>query len=156
MRTDATSTGKLPEGFLEEAGERGMVVQWSPQAQVLSHPAVCCFVTHCGWNSTMEALSSGVPVVAFPQWGDQVTNAKYLVDEWKVGIRMCRGEAEHRVIGREEVEGCLREATSGLKAAKMKTNTMKWKKAAAEAVAERGTSDRNIQEFVDEVRKIRV
>ncbi|KAI3774694.1 hypothetical protein L1987_49254 [Smallanthus sonchifolius] len=157
MRMGATSTGesgKLPEGFLEEAGERGMIVQWSPQAQVLTHPAVSCFVTHCGWNSTMEALSSGVPVVAFPQWGDQVTDAKYLADEWKVGIRMCRGEAENKVIGREEVEECLREATSGVRTAEMKTNAMKWKKAAQEAVAEGGTSDRNIQEFVDEVRKL--
>ncbi|XP_076954810.1 gallate 1-beta-glucosyltransferase 84A23-like [Bidens hawaiensis] len=157
LRTNATSTGesgKLPEGFLEEAGEKGMVVQWSPQAQVLTHPAVSCFVTHCGWNSTMEALSSGVPVVAFPQWGDQVTDAKYLADEWKVGIRMCRGEAEHRVIRREEVEECIREATSGSKMAEMKTDAMKWKKAAEESVAEGGTSDRNIQEFVDEISKL--
>ncbi|KAK9071124.1 hypothetical protein SSX86_009692 [Deinandra increscens subsp. villosa] len=157
MRTGATSTGesgKLPEGFLEEAGERGMVVHWSPQAQVLTHPAVSCFVTHCGWNSTMEALSSGVPVMAFPHWGDQVTDAKYIVDEWKFGIRMCRGEADHRVIGRDEVEECLREATCGVKATEMKKNAMKWKNAAEAAVAKDGTSDRNIQEFVDEVRKM--
>nr|XP_043625004.1 gallate 1-beta-glucosyltransferase 84A23-like [Erigeron canadensis] len=157
MRMGKTSTGQsgeLPEGFLDEAGDRGLVVQWSPQAEVLTHPAVSCFVTHCGWNSTMEALSSGVPVVAFPHWGDQVTDAKYLVDEWKIGIRMSRGEAESRVIGRNEVEECLREATSGAKAAEMKKNVLKWKKAAEDAVAEGGTSDRNIQEFVDEVTKI--
>ncbi|KAI3716010.1 hypothetical protein L6452_23041 [Arctium lappa] len=147
--------GRLPEGFLEAAGDRGMVVHWSPQAQVLSHPSVSCFVTHCGWNSTMEALSSGVPVVAFPQWGDQVTDAKYLVDEWKVGIRMCRGEAGNRVIGREEIGECLKEATGGVKAVEMKKNALKWKKAAEEAVEEGGTSDRNIEEFVDEIRKIR-
>ncbi|KAL8188906.1 hypothetical protein R6Q57_029426 [Mikania cordata] len=157
MRTVVTNTGepgRLPDGFMEEAGERGMVVQWSPQAQVLAHPAVSCFVTHCGWNSTMEALSSGVPVVAFPQWGDQVTDAKYLVDEWKVGIRMCRGEAEHRVIGRAEVEACIREATGGVNRAEMKMNAMKWKKAAEAAVAEGGSSDRNIQNFVDDLRNI--
>ncbi|KAI7740169.1 hypothetical protein M8C21_020601 [Ambrosia artemisiifolia] len=156
-RMGATSTGvsgELPKGFVEEAGERGMVVQWSPQARVLTHPAVSCFVTHCGWNSTMEALSSGVPVVAFPHWGDQVTNAKYLVDEWKVGIRMGRGEAEDRVIGRKEVERCLRAAASGVKAAEMKNNAMRWAAVAAAAVGEGGTSDCNIQEFLDEVTKI--
>ncbi|KAK1417529.1 hypothetical protein QVD17_26658 [Tagetes erecta] len=152
--TSAGESGKLPERFLEEAGARGMVVQWSPQEQVLAHPAVACFVSHCGWNSTMEALSSGVPMVAFPQWGDQVTDAKYLVDEWKVGIRMCRGEAENRVIGRKEVEECLREATSGLKAAEIKANALKWKKAAEEAIVEDGTSNHNIKEFVDDVRKM--
>ncbi|MFS7995695.1 putative cinnamate beta-D-glucosyltransferase [Helianthus anomalus] len=103
-----------------------MVVQWSPQAQVLTHQVVSCFVTHCGWKSTMEALSSGVPP----------------------------GDAEHRVIGREEVVEYLREATSGVKAAEMKKNAMKWKEAAAVAVTEGGTSDCNIQEFLDEVRLI--
>lgn len=104
----------------------------------------------------MEALTSGMPVVAFPQWGDQVTDAKYLVDVFKVGIRMCRGEAEDRVIPREEVEKCLREATSGPVAAvpaEMKANASKWKEAAEEAVAEGGSSDRNLQAFVDEVRR---
>nr|GEZ09957.1 limonoid UDP-glucosyltransferase [Tanacetum cinerariifolium] len=69
-------------------------------------------------------------------------------------IRMRRGEAENRVIGRDEVEVCLREATSGLKATELKKNALNWKKAAEEAVAEGGSSDRNIQQFVDEVRKI--
>ncbi|KAK9071122.1 hypothetical protein SSX86_009690 [Deinandra increscens subsp. villosa] len=158
IRNDVTTTeqsaGRLPEGFLKEADDRGMVIQWSPQARVLAHPSVSCFMTHCGWNSTLEALSSGIPVVAFPQWGDQVTNAKYIVDEWKVGIMMCRGEAQHKVIGRDEVEECLREATGGVKASKIKKNAMKWKNAAGAVVVEGGTSDRNIQEFVDEVRKM--
>ena len=143
----------LPEGFLEKAGDKGKVVQWSPQEQVLAHPSVACFVTHCGWNSSMEALSSGMPVVAFPQWGDQVTDAKYLVDEFKIGVRMCRGEAENKLITRDEVEKCLIEATTGPKAAELKQNAMKWKKAAEQAVAEGGSSERNLQGFVDEVRR---
>ncbi|GFS40080.1 UDP-Glycosyltransferase superfamily protein [Actinidia rufa] len=141
----------LPEGFLERAGETGRIVQWSPQERVLAHESVACFVTHCGWNSTMEALSSGVPVVAFPQWGDQVTDAKYLVDVFRVGVRMCRGEAEGRVVRRDEVERCLREATGGEVAAEIKRNALEWKRAAEEAVAEGGSSDRNMQDFVDEV-----
>ncbi|KAL5855459.1 hypothetical protein ACOSQ4_005261 [Xanthoceras sorbifolium] len=143
----------LPDGFLEKVGDKGKVVQWSPQEKVLAHPSVACFVTHCGWNSTMESLSSGMPVIAFPQWGDQVTDAVYLVDVFKTGIRMCRGKAEDRIILREEVEKCLLEATTGPKAAEMKQIALKWKAAAEEAVADRGSSDRNIQAFVDEVKK---
>ncbi|GJX45103.1 hypothetical protein Tco_0261779 [Tanacetum coccineum] len=87
-------------------------------------------------------------------FGDQVTDAKYLVDEWKVGIRMSRGEAENRVIGRKEIEEGLREATSSIKATEMKNHATKWKKEAEAAVSEGGTTDRNIQKFVDDVRKM--
>nr|GLL17091.1 limonoid UDP-glucosyltransferase-like [Ipomoea trifida] len=49
-------------------------------------------------ESPMEALTIGTPVVAFPQFGDQVTNAKYLVDVFRTGIRLCKGEAKDRII----------------------------------------------------------
>lgn len=74
------------------------VVQWSQQQWVLAHPSVACFMTRCRWNSVLEVLANGVPVLAFPQWGDQFTNAKCLVDEFKVGIQMDRGEAGSRII----------------------------------------------------------
>ncbi|KAH6789835.1 UDP-Glycosyltransferase superfamily protein [Perilla frutescens var. frutescens] len=141
----------LPEGFEEKVGERGRVVQWSPQEEVLAHPSTACFVTHCGWNSTMEAVASGVPVVAFPQWGDQVTNAKFLVDVYKVGLRMCRGEAEGRVVPRDEVARVLEEAVGGPTAEEIRENALKWKKAADAAVAEGGSSYKNMQHFVDEL-----
>ncbi|CAD5188720.1 unnamed protein product [Musa acuminata subsp. malaccensis] len=67
------------------AAEPGLVVAWSPQDRVLAHPAIACFVTHCGWNSTLEALTAGVPVVTYPQWGDQVPGSKFLVEVYGVG-----------------------------------------------------------------------
>ncbi|MBA0739050.1 hypothetical protein Gogos_012348, partial [Gossypium gossypioides] len=140
----------LPEGFLEKVGDNGKVVQWSPQDKVLIHPSVSCFVSHCGWNSTMEALSCGVPIVAFPQWGDQVTDAVYLVDVFKTGVRMGRGEAENRIIPKEEVAKCFVEATVGPKAKDLKRNALKWKAAAEAAMAGGGSSDRNIQAFINE------
>ncbi|KAE8038048.1 hypothetical protein FH972_010594 [Carpinus fangiana] len=78
---------KLPKTFVEETFEKGLVVHWCPQLEVLTHEAVGCFVTHCGWNSTLEALSLGVPMVAVPQWTDQSTNAKYIMDVWKMGLK---------------------------------------------------------------------
>ncbi|XP_044500872.1 mogroside IE synthase-like [Mangifera indica] len=71
---------KLPKNFLEETSEKGLVVSWSPQLEVLAHKSVRCFLTHCGWNSKLEALSLGVPMVAMPQWTDQTTNAKFIED----------------------------------------------------------------------------
>ncbi|KAI4354090.1 hypothetical protein L6164_002990 [Bauhinia variegata] len=70
----ASEQTKLPKDFVESS-EKGFVVTWGPQLQVLEHEAVECFVTHYGWNSTLEALSLGVPMVAVPQWTDQSTNA---------------------------------------------------------------------------------
>ncbi|XP_047978187.1 gallate 1-beta-glucosyltransferase-like [Salvia hispanica] len=141
----------LPDGFLDMVGERGRIVQWSPQEEVLAHLSMACFMTHCGWNSTMEVLASGVPVMAFPQWGDQVTNAKFMVDVFKVGLRMCRGEVEGRVVPRDEVASVLEAVVRGPRAKEIRANALKWKKAAETAVAERGSSYMNMQCFVEEV-----
>ncbi|KZV14099.1 cinnamate beta-D-glucosyltransferase-like [Dorcoceras hygrometricum] len=161
MKPPAPETGLLPhvlpEGLMEKVGDRGKIVQWSPQEEVLAHCSTACFLTHCGWNSTMEALASGVPVVAFPQWGDQVTDAKYLVDVFKVGIRLSRGDDAGVIVPREEVERCLREATDGgPKAAEMRENALKWKKAAADALTLGGSSYRNMQDFVDDIVRIKL
>ncbi|XP_020237117.1 gallate 1-beta-glucosyltransferase [Cajanus cajan] len=140
----------VPHGFLEKAGNKGKVVQWCRQEQVLGHPSISCFLTHCGWNSSVEALTFGVPLVAFPQWGDQVTNAKYLVDVFQVGVRMCWGEAANELIKRDEVMRCLFEATLG----PMKQNALNFKAAAEAAVAQpAGSSHRNMDAFVDQLSK---
>ncbi|KAJ1397327.1 UDP-glycosyltransferase family, conserved site [Sesbania bispinosa] len=143
----------LPEGFLEETSERGKVVQWSPQEQVLAHPSVACFMTHCGWNSSMEAITLGVPMLTFPAWGDQVTNAKFLVDVFGVGIRLGYSQAEKKIVNRDEVKRCLLEATVGPKAEELKQNALKWKKAAEIAVAVGGSSDKNLDAFVEDIKK---
>ena len=92
----ALETSKIPDGFADKAGGKGLIVPWTAQLEVLAHGAVGCFVTHCGWNSTTEALSAGVPMVAVPHWSDQPTNAKYIEDVWRVGVRA-------RQIGRAHV-----------------------------------------------------
>ncbi|XXG57044.1 hypothetical protein AAC387_Pa03g4299 [Persea americana] len=143
---------RLPKGFLEETTWRGMVVKWCPQERVLSHPSVACFLTHCGWNSSMESLCYGVPVISFPRWSDQVTNAKFLEEVHGVGFRL--GHGGQSFVLREEVERCIHDIMgSGSRAEEVKKNALKWKNAAAEAAAEAGSLDRNIQAIVDDIRQ---
>ncbi|EEF29929.1 UDP-glucosyltransferase, putative [Ricinus communis] len=144
VRTSERS--KLPENFIEETSEKGLVVSWCPQLEILAQEVIGCFVTHCGFNSILEALSLGVPIVAMPQWTDQPTNAKYVEDVWKVGIRARRNEKG--IVRRETVELCIREVMEGQKGKEIKKNANKWKELAKEAIDEGGTSDKNIDELV--------
>ena len=129
---------RLPKGFLEKTTWRGMVVKWCPQERVLSHPSVACFLTHCGWNSSVESLCCGVPVISFPQWGDQVTNAKFLEEVRGVGFHL--GHGGKSFVLREEVERCIHDIMgSGSRAEEVKKNALKWKNEAAEAVAGGGS-----------------
>ncbi|KAL1550912.1 N-hydroxythioamide S-beta-glucosyltransferase [Salvia divinorum] len=141
-----TEREKLPAGFTESVKGKGLIVSWCNQLEMLAHPAVGCFVTHCGWNSTLEGLALGVPMVALPQWSDQVTDAKFIEEIWGVGVRA--KEDEFGVAGREELLYCLREVMEGESRVKMRSNARKWREMAIEATDEGGTSDTAINEFV--------
>ncbi|XP_047956184.1 UDP-glycosyltransferase 74F2-like [Salvia hispanica] len=137
---------KLPGDFLRASADKAMIVQWSPQLEVLSNKAVGCFFSHGGWNSTTEALSLGVPMVVMPQWTDQTTDAKFVQDVWGVGVRVTVGG--DGVVRREEIEGCVREVMEGERGKEMKRNARKWSDLAKEAMSEGGTSDVNIDAFM--------
>lgn len=82
----------MPAGLEERAGERGLIVRgWVPQLLILNHRSIGAFLTHCGWNSTLEALASGVPLLAWPMGADQYLNARLVVDELGVAVRVCEG-----------------------------------------------------------------
>ncbi|KAH7839557.1 hypothetical protein Vadar_005715 [Vaccinium darrowii] len=87
----------LPVGFLKRIEEKGMVVEgWAPQAQILAHSSIGGFVSHCGWNSILESLNFGVPIIAVPMNNDQPVNAK-LVEEVGVGLEVRRNDQNKRI-----------------------------------------------------------
>ncbi|KAL1210196.1 UDP-glycosyltransferase 74C1 [Cardamine amara subsp. amara] len=138
---------KLPSGFIEEALEKdcGLVAKWVPQLEVLAHESIGCFVTHCGWNSTLEALCLGVPLVGMPQWTDQPTNAKFIEDVWKIGVRVkTDGEG---FTSKEEIARRVVEVMEGERVKEMRKNVERLKVLAREAISEGGSSDKNIDEF---------
>nr|AMQ26133.1 UDP-glycosyltransferase 3 [Pueraria montana var. lobata] len=140
--------GQLPKEFVDTS-EKGLIVSWCPQLQVLTHEALGCFLTHCGWNSSLEALSMGVPVIAMPQWTDQITNAKLIKDVWKIGVKAVADEKE--IVRRETITHCIKEILETEKGNELKKNATKWKNLAKNYVDEGGNSDKNIAEFVEEL-----
>ncbi|KAL6013268.1 hypothetical protein ACLOJK_003760 [Asimina triloba] len=150
---DDPSQAKLPKGYLEEIEGQGKVVQWSPQDLVLAHPAMGCFMTHCGWNSSMEAICCGVPVITFPQWGDQVTNAKFMTDVYGIGLRLGFREGGP-LVKREDMEKCVEEIMGeGPKAKEIRSRCLTWKETAEKAVGHGGSSHVNVQTVMDDVRR---
>ncbi|XP_057801386.1 7-deoxyloganetic acid glucosyltransferase-like [Salvia miltiorrhiza] len=72
--------------LMERSKEKGLLVEWAPQEKVLNHPAVGGFLTHSGWNSTLESIATGVPMICWPYFADQTTNSRFVSEVWKVGL----------------------------------------------------------------------
>lgn len=99
----------LPATFRKETKEQGLILPWVNQMAVLNHPAIACFMTHCGWNSVMEALVwAGVPLVLLPAGADQGVNANVLENEWRCGKRIW-DVSRHRRLERSSVARVIRE-----------------------------------------------
>uniref|UniRef100_A0A1J3EHE9 Glycosyltransferase n=1 Tax=Noccaea caerulescens TaxID=107243 RepID=A0A1J3EHE9_NOCCA len=139
---------KLPLGYLETVNkDKSLVLKWSRQLEVLSNKAIGCFLTHCGWNSTLEALALEVPMVAMPQWTDQPVNAKYIQDVWKCGVRV-KIDKESGIAKREEIEISIKEVMEGETSKGMKENAKKLRDLAVKSLNEGGSTDINIDTFV--------
>ncbi|KAK9141472.1 hypothetical protein Syun_010872 [Stephania yunnanensis] len=99
----------LPQGFMGRIGERGLVVEgWAPQVEILGHPSIGGFVSHCGWSSVMEGIKFGIPIVATPMHLDQPVNAK-LVVEVGVGMEVERESSGPKTFVRDELAKVIKE-----------------------------------------------
>ena len=84
-----TSNDVLPEGFLDQIKGKGMICSgWAPQVEILAHKAVGGFVSHCGWNSILESLWYGVPIVTWPMYAEQQLNAFRMVKEMGLAVEL--------------------------------------------------------------------
>jgi len=129
----------LPEGFLERTKEKGMVVRdWAPQAAILSHDSVGGFVTHCGWNSVLEAVCEGVPMLAWPLYAEQKLNKVVLVEEMKVGLGV-QGNKDG-LVSSTELGSRVKELMDSDKGKEIRQKIFKMKISASEAMGEGGSS----------------
>ncbi|CAA0370257.1 unnamed protein product [Arabidopsis thaliana] len=133
---------------------QGVVIEWGQQEKILRHMAISCFVTHCGWNSTIETVVTGVPVVAYPTWFDQPLDARLLVDVFGIGVRM-KNDVVDGELKVAEVERCIDAVTKGTDAADMRRRAAELKQAARSAMAPGGSLARNLDLFINDIKIVK-
>ena len=141
----------LPEGFLDRTSKIGKIIGWAPQAAVLAHSAVGGFISHCGWNSTLESIWYGVPVATWPMYAEQQLIAFQIVRELEMGveIRFDYNMNTSNLVSAQEIEGKIRSLMDGSSDIRMKRTRMKEK--CMKALTEGGSSDCSIQRLIGDM-----
>ncbi|KAM3208121.1 hypothetical protein ACQJBY_063055 [Aegilops geniculata] len=151
--TDANLAELLPEGFLDKTKERGLV--WptrAPQKEILAHAAVGGFVTHCGWNSILESLWFGVPMLPWPLAADQHLNAFAVVHEMGVAVPLEIDRKRGNYVEAAQLERAVRSLMSGGdEGVKAREKAMEMKRACRHAVEQSGSSHASLQRLSDEL-----
>ncbi|PHU03763.1 hypothetical protein BC332_29015 [Capsicum chinense] len=140
---------QLPEGYEKRVSERGLVMRdWAPQLEILAHPSTGGFMSHCGWNSCMESISMGVPIVAWPMHSDQPRNALFIAEGLKIGILMREWERRNEVVSAETIERVVRTLMASPEGEEMKRKATALKEAVKLSVMEGGVTQKETQSFV--------
>lgn len=146
--------------FEEKTKGRGVVIRgWAPQVLILSHSAIGCFLTHCGWNSSIEGISAGVPMITWPLFADQVFNYKLIVEILKVGVsvgeetdtHLGEEDVERVVVKREKVKEAIEMVMDGDEKEEMRKRCKEIGEKAKRAVEEGGSSHRNLSRLIEDI-----
>ncbi|OMO69966.1 UDP-glucuronosyl/UDP-glucosyltransferase [Corchorus olitorius] len=143
--------GVIPVGFEDRVAGKGFLIKgWAPQVAILKHRAVGAFLTHCGWNSTLEGVAAGVVMLTWPMGADQFTNTKLLVDQWGIGIRV--GESTHNIPDSRKLARVLVES---LDASRPEKDRAKKLSEAALAAVKGGSSHKDLESLVKTVKELK-
>ncbi|EEE60470.1 hypothetical protein OsJ_13726 [Oryza sativa Japonica Group] len=140
-------SSELPSDLQEEINGRGRIVSWAPQEKVLGHPSVRAFMTHNGWNSTIESISEGVPMICRPCFGDQMGNARYVCAVWRLGVEMEVGS----VLQRAKVQTAVEKLVNGEEGQNVKQRMRNLRIEAEKCVSKGGSSDTGLRNLVDSI-----
>ncbi|KAH9692850.1 UDP-glycosyltransferase 72E3 [Citrus sinensis] len=138
----------LPEGFLQRTHGMGMVVpSWAPQVEILRHSSTGGFLSHCGWNSSLESICHGVPMIAWPLYAEQKMNAAMLTEEIGVAVKPVI-ESGKKVIGRGEIERVVRLVMESEQGQVMRRRVKELKESASRALEDGVSSSDSLARFV--------
>ncbi|BAT77218.1 UDP-glucose flavonoid 3-O-glucosyltransferase [Vigna angularis] len=154
----------LPKGFEERNAEKGLIIRgWAPQLVILAHNAVGAFLTHCGWNSTLEAVTAGVPMLTWPVLGDQFYNERLVTEVRGVAVEV--GATEWRETGYGEREklvtrDCIEKAVrrlmdGGDEAEEIRRRAKELSDKAKEALGDGGSSHNNLTALIAHLTHLR-
>ncbi|XP_057806732.1 UDP-glycosyltransferase 73E1-like [Salvia miltiorrhiza] len=141
----------------ERVGDRGLIIRgWAPQVLLLSHPSVGGFLTHCGWNSTLEGVSAGVPMITWPMFFEQFVNEKLVVNVLKVGVEIGaeppREDQTRELVKWDRVKEAIEKLMDGDEQGReRRTRSKKLAEMAAQALEPHGSSYKNISLFIQDV-----
>ncbi|KAK1560728.1 hypothetical protein Q3G72_030209 [Acer saccharum] len=153
---DGNEEDWLPEGFEKRIEGKGLIIRgWAPQLLILEHEAVGGFVTHCGWNSTLEGISTaGVPMVTWPVFAEQFYNEKLVTEVLKIGVSV-GVQQWTRLVGdfvkREAIEKAVKEIMVGDKAGEMRSKAKALGEMARRAVEKEGSSNFDLNALIKEL-----
>ncbi|KAL5705155.1 hypothetical protein ACHQM5_023496 [Ranunculus cassubicifolius] len=142
----------LPQGFSTRIKGQGLLVDsWAPQAHILADPSIGGFLSHCGWNSSLESITNGVPMIAWPLYAEQRLNAAALVEDFGIAIRSDSEEPPStvEVISREKIAQMARYLMESNEGKMMRDKARKMKKGAMKAIGEGGSSYKSLLEVAE-------
>uniref|UniRef100_A0A0D9V5C4 Glycosyltransferase n=1 Tax=Leersia perrieri TaxID=77586 RepID=A0A0D9V5C4_9ORYZ len=144
----------LPEGFMERTKDRGFVVtSWAPQVEVLRHPSTGAFVTHCGWNSALEGITAGVPMLCWPQYAEQKMNKVFMTADMGVAVEL--EGYDSGFVKAEEVKAKLRLVMESEEGRELRARSAARKEEADAALEEGGSSHAAFVRFLSDAENLR-
>ncbi|KAI4349073.1 hypothetical protein L6164_009715 [Bauhinia variegata] len=162
-RKEETEKLLLENGFEERVKGRGVLIRdWAPQLLILSHRAIGAFLTHCGWNSTLEGICAGVPLITFPLFAEQFYNEKVVLQILETGVKV--GGEKVQYIGQEEKNGVqvkkenVKEAIEkvmgqGEEKEKRRARARHYAKMAEKAIEKGGSSYHNMSVLIEDIKQ---
>ncbi|XP_059299246.1 zeatin O-glucosyltransferase-like [Lycium ferocissimum] len=140
---------ELPEGFEERVEGRGMVVRsWAPQLEILGHLSTGGFLSHCGWNSSMESISMGVPMAAMPMTVDQPYHTLLVTHVWKIGVSVWSWARRKEIVPATAIEKAVKTLMGTPEGEEMRQRVVELRNKIKQSVSHGGLAHKEMESFI--------